>query len=140
MILVCVSKPYTFKLSGPYPKQLRISNCMCNFLKASLLCGSFHVKCTKISKVGTWPISDSDETFPDVRYIWDKIILKISEQTNNPFKSYHTSKLAKLKNRQNKADQAAWVHFWVSITFFFTNTKFWNLRHLFLWSEDSKIS
>ena len=34
--------------------------------------GSFHVKWTRISKVGIWPISDSDETFPGERYIWDK--------------------------------------------------------------------
>ena len=47
--------------------------------------GSFHVKWTKISKFGTWPISDSDETFPDERYMWDKTILKISAQTNNLF-------------------------------------------------------
>ena len=53
--------------------------------------GSFHVKWTK---GWTWPIIDSDETFPDERYIWDKIILKIAAQTDNPFKSYDTSKLA----------------------------------------------
>ena len=28
------------------------------------------------------------------RYIWDKIMLKISAQTDNPFKRYDTSKLA----------------------------------------------
>ena len=48
----------------------------------------------KFQKVGTWPISDFDETFPDEGYIWDKIILKISAQTDNPFKSYDASKLA----------------------------------------------
>ena len=62
-------------------------------MKQFFLLGSFHVKWTKISEVGTWPISDSDETFPDERYIWDNIILKISAQTDNPFKSYDTSKL-----------------------------------------------
>ena len=40
----------------------------------------------------TRPISDFDETFPDEKYIWDKITLKISAQTDNPFKSYDTSK------------------------------------------------
>ena len=35
-----------------------------------------------------------DETFPDERYIRDKIILKISAQTDNPFKSYDHSTLA----------------------------------------------
>ena len=60
----------------------------------SLMCGSFHVKWTKISKVGTWPISDSDEVFPDEGYMWDKIILEISAQIDNLFKSYLTSKLA----------------------------------------------
>ena len=54
---------------------------------------SFDVKWTKISKAGTWIISDFDETFPDERYIWD-VILKISAYTDNPFKSYGTSKLA----------------------------------------------
>ena len=33
--------------------------------------GSFHVKWMEISRVRTWPISDSDETFSDERYIWD---------------------------------------------------------------------
>ena len=56
--------------------------------------GSFHVKWTKISKVGTWIISDFDETFPDERYIWDNVILKISAYTDNTLKSYDTSKLA----------------------------------------------
>ena len=32
--------------------------------------------------------TDFDKTFPDERYIWDKIILKISAQTDNPFKNY----------------------------------------------------
>ena len=42
-----------------------------------------------------WPISGSDETFPDERYVWDKIILKISSQTDNSFKSYGTSNLSR---------------------------------------------
>ena len=62
--------------------------------------GSFHVKWTKISKVGTWPISDSDETFPAERYVLDKVILKILVQPDNSFKSYDTSKLSQYVNWQ----------------------------------------
>ena len=66
-----------------------------------------------------WPIPDFDETFPDERYIWDMIILKISAQTVISFKSYDNSKLdGKLKIGKTRGDQAARVHFWVSITFF----------------------
>ena len=38
--------------------------------------------------------SDSDETFPDERYIQDKVTLKISVQTDNLFKNYDTLKCA----------------------------------------------
>ena len=47
----------------------------------------------QMDQIGTWLISNFDETFPGKRYI-DRIILKISEQTDNLFKSYDTSKLA----------------------------------------------
>ena len=36
VILHCASKPHKLKLFVPYPEQLRISNCMCSFLKAYL--------------------------------------------------------------------------------------------------------
>ena len=40
-----------------------------NFLLVYIHIGSFHVKWMKISKAGTWPISDPDETFTDERYV-----------------------------------------------------------------------
>ena len=91
------------------------------------------LKWTKNSRVGTWTISDSDETFPDdpgiheIRLSWrfqHKLITRSKLFTPQ---SWH----GKLKNRQNKASQAALVHFWVSITVFVLTSKFWNLLHCF---------
>ena len=36
-----------------------------------------------------------------------------------------------LKINKNWGGQAAWVHFWVSITFFVLDPQFWNLLHCF---------
>ena len=101
-----------------------------SMIKVSI--GSFHVKWSKFSKVGTWPISDSDETFPDERYIWDQIMLNISAQTDKNSKimrpqSWH----GKLKIDNTRGRQESWLYFWVTITFLVLTSKFWNLLHCF---------
>ena len=69
---------------------------------------------------------------PDERYIWDKIILKVQHKLITHSKvitpqSWH----GKLKIGKTRGGQAAWMHFWVSITFFVLNPNFSNLLHCF---------
>ena len=90
------------------------------FLLVSVLLGSFHVKWTKVAKVGTWPIQILMKLFQmksiyDIGISWkSQHKLIICSKVMTP-RSCHSM----LKIDKNWAGQAAWVYFWVSITFMY---------------------